>query len=245
MEVDLLGGQRAGGGEVERRGVRTLVETAADIELLGEATTAAEAEALIERTRPDIAVTDLCLPDRSAVEAHQTESFQWGRLGRDLQDGAEQVRAGEGWRLREQTYGARAGRARSGARGALPFGPVPKLRLDTVFSVLEVDRVVERWESSAAPVYPADLLALGAEGDVRATYVVDTTGTVDTATIRVLASDDPRFTESVRMALGGMRFRPAVRRGTAVRQLVEQRFRFRIDRPAQGVSTRCEGCRAS
>ena len=184
-------------------------------------------------------------PDRSAVEAHQTESFQWGRLGSDLQDGAELVRPGEGWRLREQTYGARAGRARSGARGALPFGPVPQLRLDTVFSVLEVDRVVERWESSAAPVYPADLLALGAEGDVRATYVVDTTGTVDLATIRVLASDDPRFTESVRTALGGMRFRPAVRRGAAVRQLVEQRFRFRIDRPVHGVSTRCEGCRAS
>jgi hypothetical protein len=75
--------------------------------------------------------------------------------------------------------------------------------------------------------------------------VVDTAGTVDTATIRVLASDDPGFTESVRTALGGMRFRPALRRGAAVRQLVEQRFRFRIGPAAQGVSSRCEGCRAS
>jgi hypothetical protein len=84
-------------------------------------------------------------PDRASVEARQTESFQWGRLGTDPQDGGELVLPSEGWRLREQTYGARAGRARSGARGALPFGPVSKLRLDTVFSVLEVDRVVERW----------------------------------------------------------------------------------------------------
>jgi TonB family protein len=58
--------------------------------------------------------------------------------------------------------------------------------------------------------------------------VVDTTGQVDTITIRVVRSDDPRFTESVRTALGQMRFRPAKRAGKAVRQLVEQKFRFKI-----------------
>jgi hypothetical protein len=57
---------------------------------------------------------------------------------------------------------------------------------------------------------------------------VDITGGVDTTTIKVLRSDDPRFTESVRTALGRMRFRPAKRGGKAVRQLVEQQFRFRI-----------------
>ena len=54
----------------------------------------------------------------------------------------------------------------------------------------------------------------------------------DTSTIQVKLSDDPRFTESVRTALGGMRFRPARRGGKAVRQLVEQRFRFQIARPS-------------
>lgn len=213
--------------------------------VLGLAVVLTSGGARIPANEREARVFFLLPPDRTLVEAHQTESFQWGRLGSDLQDGADLLRPGEGWRIREQTHGARAGPARSGARGEIPFGPVSKLRFDTVFSVLEVDRVVERWESSAAPVYPPDLLALGAEGDVRAAYVVDTTGMVDTTTIRVLASDDPRFAESVRSALGAMRFRPAVRRGTAVRQLVEQRFRFRIERPAQGVSTRCEGCRAS
>jgi hypothetical protein len=61
--------------------------------------------------------------------------------------------------------------------------------------------------------------------------VVDTTGWVDTTTIQVVQSDDPRFTQSVRTALGGMRFRPARRAGKPVRQLVEQRFRFRIAPP--------------
>jgi hypothetical protein len=41
-------------------------------------------------------------------------------------------------------------------------------------------------------------------------------------------SDDPRFTESVRVALGQMKFRPAKRAGKTVRQLVEQKFRFKI-----------------
>jgi TonB family protein len=101
-----------------------------------------------------------------------------------------------------------------------------------VFSVLEVDEMVERYQSSAAPIYPPDLLAIGAEGQVEATYVVDTIGSVDTTTIQVQSSDDPRFTTSVRDALGLMRFRPARRGGKKVRQLVEQRFRFQIVPPA-------------
>ena len=57
---------------------------------------------------------------------------------------------------------------------------------------------------------------------------MDTTGLVDTTTLQVVRSDDPRFTESVRAALGQMRFRPAKRAGETVRQLVGQQFRFRI-----------------
>jgi TonB family protein len=181
-------------------------------------------------------------PDRVDVRLRQTERIQWGRLGADLEDGRHLTRPGEGRRIQAQAYGARPWGERSGARGQLPFGPVPNLVPDTAFSVLEVDEMVERYEGSAAPVYPPDLLALGTEGDVRATYVVDTAGRVDTTTIRILESDDPRFTESVRTALGGMRFRPARRGNTAVRQLVEQRFRFRIAPPDQAIGPRCADC---
>jgi hypothetical protein len=51
---------------------------------------------------------------------------------------------------------------------------------------------------------------------------------VDTTTIQVVRSDDTRFTESVRAALGLMRFRPAKRGGKTVRQAVAQQFRFQI-----------------
>lgn len=149
----------------------------------------------------DARVFFLLPPDRVDVRPHQSEIFRWGKLGRGLDDGDLRT---------------------------LPFGPVSALVPDTIFTVLEVDRTVERYEGSAAPAYPDDMIAAGAEGVVRAEYVVDTTGQVDTATVNVVYSDDPRFTESVVTALGLTRFRPAKKAGKPVRQLVEQQFRFRI-----------------
>jgi TonB family protein len=172
-------------------------------------------------------------PDRVDTRSRQVESIQWGRLGQDLENGRLVVTLGESRPMRTLARGARGPRDRNGARGQLPFGLTSPFVPDSVFSVLQVDQIVERYETSAAPVYPPDLLAIGAEGKVDATYVVDTIGMVDTTSIEVQRSDDPRFTQSVRNALGLMRFRPARRDGRRVRQLVEQRFRFRIVSPSQ------------
>jgi TonB family protein len=170
-------------------------------------------------------------PDRVDVRDRQSEIIQWGKLGGDLENGRHLLKEG-GWLSLKPAHGARGKRQRSGARGQLPFGPASQYVPDTAFSVLEVDEIV-RYESSAAPIYPPDLLATGTQGSVQATYVVDSTGRVDTATIEVVRSDDPRFTASVRTALGSMRFRPAKRAGKTVRQLVEQKFNFKIVPPSQ------------
>jgi TonB family protein len=170
-------------------------------------------------------------PDRMDARSRQTDIIRLGKLGGDFEDGQLLTRPIEGRLIQARSYGARAQSNRDdrgGARGELPFGPVPAFIPDSVFSVLEVDDMVERYESSAAPIYPPDLLAIGTEGMVEATYVVDTVGRVDTTTIVVERSDDPRFTASVLTALGLMRFRPARRAGKTVRQLVAQQFRFRI-----------------
>ena len=167
-------------------------------------------------------------PDRVDVRERQSEILQWGRLGGDLENGKILSSLEGGWASGELARGARGKRNRSGARGQLPFGPTAPFVPDTAFSVLEVDQMVERYENSAAPIYPHDLMATGTQGMVQATYVVDTMGTVDTTTVHVMYSDDPRFTESVRSALGQMRFRPAKRAGKTVRQMVEQKFRFKI-----------------
>ena len=167
-------------------------------------------------------------PDRVDVRERQSEILQWGKLGGDLLDGKHLLKPDGAWDRRALGHGTRGKRNRSGARGQVPFGPVSRLVPDTAFSVLEVDETVERYPSSAAPVYPADLLAIGTQGQVEASYVVDTDGQVDTTTVQVVYSDDPRFTASVRTALGLMRFRPAKRSGKTVRQLVQQKFRFKI-----------------
>lgn len=172
-------------------------------------------------------------PDRVDVGQRQFEIIQLGKLGGDPQDGGYLLNPDPGWVKRQIAHGSRGKRKGSGARGQLPFGPSSPYVPDTAFSVLQVDETVERYESSAAPMYPKDLLATGTQGDVEATYVVDTVGQVDTTTIHVMYSDDPRFTASVVTALGEMRFRPAKRSGRTVRQLVQQKFRFRIVPPGQ------------
>ena len=53
--------------EIVRRGLRDLVEAAGDIEVVGEASTAAEALARVPALRPDVAVLDVRLPDGDGV----------------------------------------------------------------------------------------------------------------------------------------------------------------------------------
>jgi two-component system, NarL family, response regulator DevR len=54
--------------EVVRRGLRELLESEDDIEVVGEAGTAEEAVTRIPPTRPDVAVLDVRLPDGNGVE---------------------------------------------------------------------------------------------------------------------------------------------------------------------------------
>ncbi|MFE6825137.1 response regulator [Streptomyces sp. NPDC057690] len=54
--------------EVVRRGVREMLSVESDIEVVGEAGTAADALVRIPATRPDVAVLDVRLPDGSGVE---------------------------------------------------------------------------------------------------------------------------------------------------------------------------------
>ena len=109
---------------------------------------------------------------------------------------------------------------------------------DSVYSMLDVEETAVRTAGSAAPVYPAELMVDGKEGGVYLRFVVDTMGRADAASIEVLRSSHPAFTQSVRQALPLMLYTSATISGRRVRQLVEQNFEFRISRPAPAEHTR-------
>ena len=113
---------------------------------------------------------------------------------------------------------------------------IPNAIYDTVATAIDVDSMVTRFSDSAAPSYPAKLLELKIEGGAYVQFVVDTTGLADPASFRVISATHPEFAQSVRDALPGMRFSPAILRSKKVRQLVEQPFMFKIVAPAPATT---------
>ena len=67
---------------------------------------------------------------------------------------------------------------------------------------------------------------MGVEGWVRLEFVIDTTGRVEAASIRILRSSHDAFETEARAALAGAVFRPARFSGRPVRQLTRQSIRF-------------------
>jgi TonB family protein len=118
------------------------------------------------------------------------------------------------------------GTAGSDAMEKTPSAPVTSS--DSVNSVLAAEQSAMRVDGSAAPIYPAELIEQKLDGTVLTHFVIDTGGHVDMATVEILSSAHPLFVQSVRDAMPGMRFYPASVAGRRVRQLVEQRFEFRL-----------------
>jgi outer membrane biosynthesis protein TonB len=114
---------------------------------------------------------------------------------------------------------------------------VPNAIYDTVATAVDVDSTVTRFADSAAPMYPPKLLELKVEGGAYVQFVVDTLGVADTLSFRVISTTHPEFAQSVREALPGMRFHPAILRSRKVPQLVEQPFMFKILPPVKQTSS--------
>ncbi|HUF25821.1 MAG TPA: energy transducer TonB [Gemmatimonadaceae bacterium] len=80
------------------------------------------------------------------------------------------------------------------------------------------------------PRYPDVLRAAAIEGRVLIEGVIDTTGALEPASIRVVRADHPLFEAAVRAVLPRLRFVPAEVEGRRVRMSVGIPFEFRIDR---------------
>jgi protein TonB len=79
--------------------------------------------------------------------------------------------------------------------------------------------------------FPPPLFAARLPGVVVAEFVVDSVGRVEDGTLGIVSSTAPWFTDAVRVALETASYVPAMKDGRPVRQLVQQRFQFDIDRP--------------
>ena len=95
-----------------------------------------------------------------------------------------------------------------------------------VYTATQVDQVAAVDSAWGEPEYPDSLWKLRVGGRVVAEFVVNRSGTVEPNTFRVVSSTHPAFTTAVQRAVEGTRFSPAVRRGEAVSQVVQQPFVF-------------------
>jgi TonB family protein len=98
---------------------------------------------------------------------------------------------------------------------------------DEVFTREEVDLpVVLIDDGVAAPIYPDSLFAAHLGGRVEVEFVVDHTGKPRMDTFGVVSSTHHSLADAVRRAIEVRRYVPAMRRGAAVAQLVQQPFEF-------------------
>jgi TonB family protein len=117
----------------------------------------------------------------------------------------------------------------SPGRGLAISRPVLEELLDSasVFTAAQVDTAARLEPAALWEVdYPASLFASGIAGNVIAELIVDARGRVEEGTIGIVSSTHPAFGEAVVVALDRAVFRPAVRNGKAVRQLVLQPVEF-------------------
>ena len=98
----------------------------------------------------------------------------------------------------------------------------------TPFFEFQVERAVAMRAGFVGPLYPKRLRDAKVEGTVLAQFVVDTTGTPEPNTFKVLQSSNRLFAEAVRDALAQMQFTPALVGGRPVKQLLQQPFMFAL-----------------
>lgn len=116
-------------------------------------------------------------------------------------------------------------------RAAVPSGRSEQpTAADGAFLEFQVERPAAADPSNQPPVYPPLLRAAKVGGAVRVKFVVDTTGSIDMRTVKVVRSDHEAFTVAVREALPKLKFFPAQVGGRKVKQLITMPFLFSLAR---------------
>jgi TonB family protein len=94
------------------------------------------------------------------------------------------------------------------------------LAKEEVYTAEQVESSAQQVGATLVLDYPDELWRAKRSGRVLAEFVVDTAGSVETASFGIIASTHPLFSAAVRQALLRTQFIPARRSGIAVRQVV-------------------------
>ena len=97
---------------------------------------------------------------------------------------------------------------------------------DRPYFEFQVEQQIAARPDQEAPRYPDALRNAGIQGEVLVQFVVDTLGSAEMSTFKVLRSTHPDFTYAVRSAVASMRFYPAEIGHRKVRQLAQMPFHF-------------------
>jgi TonB family protein len=120
---------------------------------------------------------------------------------------------------------------RPAARGVMPEQLEVMISSLSIYTADQVDTPAVLVTLSLPPItYPPSMRATGVNGIVVMEFVVDTSGCVESENLGIVSSTHPLFTEVASEAVRMASFRPAVRRGHKVRQLVRQPFEFHAPR---------------
>jgi len=111
------------------------------------------------------------------------------------------------------------------AKGVIGGAPV---NTEQTFFEFQVEKTVQVIAGMTPPHYPDALRSANIEGEVVASFVVDTTGRADMSTFKIIKSTHDQFTTAVRNALVNYRYYPAEIGGRKVKQLVQQPFLFSL-----------------
>lgn len=93
----------------------------------------------------------------------------------------------------------------------------------------QVEEAASPSGSNPQPDYPSSMRESGMTGRVVVQFVVGANGRVEPGSIKVLESTNSAFAAAVREVLPRHRFSPAKIGGTAVRQIVQQPFVFKLN----------------
>jgi hypothetical protein len=97
----------------------------------------------------------------------------------------------------------------------------------SVFTADQVDQAVAPDPTRPLSIpYPPSLFAAHTRGSVLAEFVVDREGHVEKETFGIVSATHPLFADAVKTAVFAAIFKPAIKQGKAVRQLVHQPFEF-------------------